>query len=133
LGSFSKLSYMKTEHYQLLAKIGYFGLLVLIPVWHLWLSPSPLGLNPWLVTGIWFIPLLFPLKGILRSDPYTYAWSGFLALFYLMHSIVTLFSSETETILAVIELTLTLLFLTGNIYFAKYRGRELGLSIRKKK
>jgi len=124
---------MQTRHYQLLANTGYFGLLILIPVWHLWLSPPSLNINPWLVTGIWFIPLLFPLKGILQSNPYTYAWSGFLALFYLMHSIVILISEPGELILASIELLLACLFLAGNIYFAKYRGRELGLSIRKKK
>jgi len=124
---------MKTHHYQLMAKTGYFGLLILIPLWHLWLSPSLLGINPWFVTAIWFIPLLFPLKGILRGSPYTYAWSGFLALFYLLHSIVILFSSDGETMLASIELALTISFLIGNIYFAKYRGRELGLSIRSKK
>jgi len=123
---------MKTYHYQLLAKTGYFGLLLLVPLWHLWLSPSLLGINPWFVTAIWFIPLLLPLRGILRGTPYTYAWSSFVGLFYLLHSVVILFSSEGETALAMIELTFTLLFLTGNIYFAKYRGRELGLSIRKK-
>jgi uncharacterized membrane protein len=124
---------MQTQHYQLIAKTGYFGLLILIPVWHLWLSPPLLDINPWLVTGIWFVPLLFPLKGILQKNPYTYAWSGFLALFYLMHGIVILISEANEWLLASIELLLACLFLIGNIYFAKYRGRELGLSIRKKK
>lgn len=124
---------MQTRHYQLLAKTGYFGLLILIPVWHLWLSPPSLNINPWLVSCIWFIPLLFPLRGILQSNPYTYAWSGFLALFYLMHSIVILLNEPGELILASMELLLACFFLTGNIYFAKYRGRELGLSIRNKK
>ena len=124
---------MKAKHYQLLAKSGYFGLLLLVPIWHLWLSPPTLKLNPWFITSIWFMPLLLPLAGILRGDPYTYAWSSFLALFYLIHSSVILISSETETLLATVELLLTLLFLTGNIYFAKHKGRELGLSLRKKK
>lgn len=124
---------MQTQHYQLIAKTGYFGLLILIPVWHLWLSPPLLDINPWLVTGIWFIPLLFPLKGILQKNPYTYAWSGFLALFYLMHGIVILISEPSEWSLASIELLFACFFLIGDIYFAKYRGRELGLSIRKKK
>jgi len=124
---------MQTQHFKLLSRIGYFGLLVLVPVWHLWLSPPALSINPWLITAIWFVPLLFPLKGIIQGNPYTYAWCGFLALFYLMHAIVILISEPTEILLASIELVLTSLFLTGNIYFAKYRGRELGLSIRKKK
>ncbi|MGB5446414.1 MAG: DUF2069 domain-containing protein [Psychromonas sp.] len=124
---------MQTQHYQLIAKTGYWGLIILTPAWHLWLSPPLLGINPWLVTGIWFIPLLFPLKGILQNNPYTYAWSAFLALFYLMHSIVILSSEANERLLASIELLCASLFLIGDIYFAKYRGRELGLSIRKKK
>ena len=124
---------MQTQHFKLLSRIGYFGLLVLVPVWHLWLSPPALSINPWLITAIWFVPLLFPLKGIIQGNPYTYAWCGFLALFYLMHAIVILISEPTEILLASIELLLTCLFLTGNIYFAKYRGRELCLSIRKKK
>lgn len=124
---------MKTKHYQLLAQTGYFGLLLLVPIWHLWLSPPTLSLSPWLITAIWFVPLLFPLLGILRGRPYTYAWSGFLALFYLMHSIVILVSSSHEQVLASIELFFTLIFLVGSIYYAKYKGQELGLSIRKKK
>lgn len=124
---------MKTVSYLLMAKTGYFGLLLLIPIWHLWLSKPLLNIEPWLVTAIWFLPLIFPLRGILKNNPYTFAWSAFLALFYLMHSIVILFSEPHERLLAAVELLLTLLFLTGCIYFAKYRGRELGLSIRKKK
>lgn len=124
---------MKTKHYQLIAQIGYFGLLLLVPVWHLWLSPPSLNLSPWLITSIWFIPLLFPMLGILKGKPYTYAWSGFLALFYLMHSIVILISSSNERLLASVELVLTTFFLVGSIYYAKYKGQELGLSIRKKK
>ena len=124
---------MQTQHFKLLSRIGYLGLLVLVPVWHLWLSPPALSINPWLITAIWFVPLLFPLKGIIQGNPYTYAWCGFLALFYLMHAIVILISEPTDILLASIELLLSCLFLTGNIYFAKYRGRELGLSIRKKK
>lgn len=126
---------MKSIHYQWIAKSGYFGLLLLVPLWHLWLSPPGLTINPWLITAIWFIPLLLPLKGILQGAPYTYAWSSFVALFYLLHSIVILFSEEQsgEFWLAIIELLFTFLFITGNIYFAKYRGRELGLSIRSTK
>ncbi|WP_019613314.1 DUF2069 domain-containing protein [Psychromonas ossibalaenae] len=123
----------KTELFKLLAKTGYFGLLVLIPAWHLWLSPPALGISPWLVAALWFIPLLFPLKGIIQNNPYTYAWSAFVALLYLMHSMVILLTDPAQSLLAVIELLLTCLFLSGNIYFAKYRGQELGLNIRKKK
>lgn len=124
---------MTTLHFQRLAQCGYFGLLILIPTWHLYLSPPTLDINPWLVMLIWLIPLLFPLKGIVQGNPYTYAWSGFIALIYVMHACVIIMSDEQERWLAVVELLLASLFLAGNIYFAKYKGQELGLSIRKKK
>ena len=129
---------MKTQHYKLLARIGYFSLLLLIPLWHFWLSPPALELSPWLMTAIWFVPLLFPLRGIVQGNPYTFAWCGFLALLYIMHAVVVLYSaylenSHVELTLSICELIFSSLFLIGNIYFAKYRGQELGLSIRKKK
>ena len=129
---------MKTEQYKLVARIGYFLLLLLIPIWHLWLSPPALNLSPWLIFTIWFIPLLFPLKGIIQGNPFTFAWCGFLALLYIMHAVVVIYkayleSAFIELTLASCELIFSSIFLMGNIYFAKYRGQELGLSIRKKK
>lgn len=129
---------MKTEHYKLIARIGYFSLFLLTPLWHLWLSQPALGVSPWLVASIWFIPLLFPLKGIIQGNPYTFAWCGFLALLYIMHAVVIIYSAflennAIELTLAILELLFASVFLMGNIYFAKYRGQELGLSIRKKK
>jgi len=129
---------MKTDHHKLIATVGYCSLLLLIPLWNLWLSPPALGLSPWFITAIWFIPLLFPLRGIIKGNPYTFAWCGFLALLYMMHAVVIIYSAYLESIsieilLGVLELLFASLFLMGCIYFAKYRGQELGLSIRKKK
>ena len=124
---------MNILRFQRLAQCGYFGLLLLIPLWHLYLSPPIEEISPWLITSIWLIPLLFPLRGIIKGNPYTYAWSGFIALIYIMHACVIIMSDEQERMLAVVELGLASLFLMGNIYFAKYKGQELGLSIRKKK
>ncbi|WP_022940857.1 DUF2069 domain-containing protein [Psychromonas hadalis] len=129
---------MKTEQYKLMARVGYFALLLLIPLWHLLLSPPPLGLSPWFITTIWFLPLLFPLRGIIQGNPYTFAWCGFLALLYIMHAVVIIYTAYLENnvmelTLAIFELLFASLFLMGNTYFAKYRGQELGLSIRKKK
>lgn len=124
---------MTTKHFQQLAFYAYFSLLIWVPLWHLYLSPPSHGINPWLITCIWLLPLLAPFKGILSKNPYTYAWSGFIALIYIVHAIVIIMSDGSERLLAIVELVFAGLFLTGNIYFAKYRGRELGLSIRKKK
>jgi len=124
---------MNILRFQRLAQCGYVGLLLLVPIWHLYLSPPTMGISPWLITSIWFIPLLFPLKGVIKGNPYTYAWSGFIALIYIMHACVIIMSNEQEVVLATFELVFASLFLIGNIYFAKYKGQALGLSIRKKK
>lgn len=123
---------MTSKHFQQLAFYAYFALLIWVPAWHLYLSPPALDISPWLITCIWLFPLLSPIRGILAKNPYTYAWSGFIALIYIVHAIVIIMSDKSELLLAIVELVLATLFLTGNIYFAKYRGRELGLSIRKK-
>lgn len=129
---------MKTNEYKFIARLGYFSLLLLIPSWHLWISPPPLSMNPWLITCVWFVPLLFPLRGIICGNPYTFAWCGFLGIFYSIHALVIIYSAFIENIiievqLAIVELIFALLFLIGSLYYAKYRGRELGLSIRERK
>ncbi len=124
---------MKTQSARKLALIGYLGLLIWIPVWHLWLSPPKFGLSPWLTFSIWFIPLLFPLRGMLKGDPYTHAWSSYVVMFYFLHSLTLVVADENERWLAVVEFIFAACYFTGNVYYAKYRGQELGLSIRKKK
>jgi uncharacterized membrane protein len=103
-----------------------------MPLWLLWINPSE-GLSPWLSLAMFTLPLLFPLKGLVKGDPYTYAWANFIVMLYFLHALTTLWVSSEDLIWASVELCLaTSMFLAGT-YFAKYRGQELGLSIRKPK
>ncbi|MCW8918641.1 MAG: DUF2069 domain-containing protein [Gammaproteobacteria bacterium] len=113
----------KLRHARLLALCGYFGLLLLLPLWYGWLSPSQLSLG--LVLGVLLLPLLFPLRGLLQGRPYTYAWSSFLALIYLIHAVVELYSSPQDRYLALLELLLSLAFYIGCVLYARAGGREL--------
>ncbi|WP_198419068.1 DUF2069 domain-containing protein [Motilimonas pumila] len=122
-----------TQQFRKLALFGYFGLWLYIPLWHLWLSPPSLGLDPWFVLSIWLIPLIFPLRGLLKGNPYTYAWTCFISLWYFLHSLTIMVSDPAERWLAVGEFFLAVCFFCGCAYYAKHRGRELGLSIRKPK
>lgn len=115
-----------------LSLVGYLGTLILIPLW-IWVLSPPTLLSQWVATIIWFGPLLTPLWGILRNNPFTYAWSGFLAVFYFSQALTTLVSTPEEQGLAVIELILTSSWLAGASMFARWRGEELGLEIRKPK
>ena len=115
-----------------IALTGYFSLLVLMPLWLVFLNPSE-GLGPVLSLVMFTLPLLFPLKGLVQGNPYTYAWSNFIVMIYFLHSLTTLWVSPADMLWAALEFIFaTMMFLAGS-YYAKYRGQELGLSIRKNK
>jgi uncharacterized membrane protein len=60
---------------------GYFGLFGLLLLWFAWLEPPSRLPVAWALL-LWVGPLLFPVRGLLHSRPYTHAWASFLALFY---------------------------------------------------
>lgn len=121
---------INTQTYRKIALVGYFGLLGFMPLWLVWLEPSSLGAG--LAIGLFFIPLLFPIRGLLAGNPYTYAWSNFIVMWYFLHSLTSLWVSDNK-IYPSIELILASVMFFGATYYAKYRGQELGLSIRKEK
>lgn len=122
----------ETQTYKKVALIGYFSLLAFMPLWLLVLNPSQ-GLNPWLSTIMFILPLLFPLKGIIAGNPFTFAWSNFIVMIYFLHSLTTLWVNPDDIIWASLELLFASMMFLGGTYYAKYRGQELGLSIRKAK
>ena len=113
----------RLRHARIVALCGYFGLLLLLPLWYGWLSPAQLPLA--IVLGLLLLPLLFPLRGLLQGRPYTYAWSSFLALFYFIHAVVELYSTPQDRYLALLELLLSIAFYVGAVWYAKLGGREL--------
>ena len=127
-----KSTTFSTETLKKTTLIGYFGLLFFMPLWLLVLNPSS-GLSPTLSLVFFTLPLLFPLKGLLQGKPYTYAWSNFIVMIYFLHSLTTLWVSAEDTLWALIELTFATLMFLGGTYYAKFKGQELGLSIREKK
>ena len=122
----------KTRLARNLTLIGYLGTGILVLAW-IWRLAPPTLLSQSSTTILWAGPLLLPLWGILTNKPFTYAWSGFLAVFYLSQAITTLISSPEEQGLAIIEIILTGMWLAGASMFSRWRGEELGLEIRKKK
>ena len=121
-----------TDTYKKMALIGYFSLLFFMPLWLLVLSPSE-SLGTVTTLLMFTLPLLFPLKGMLQGNPFTYAWSNFIVLIYFLHSLTTLWVLPADRIWAILELIFASTMFFGATYYAKYRGQELGLSIRKKK
>ena len=111
---------------------GYFGLVLLVPVWNLWWYPSATYSNG-VLTGVWLFPLLFPAMGLLQGKAYTYAWSGFIAVIYISHALTSLLTSLEEILPIALELVFSIAFLFGGMYFAKWRGEQLGLQLPKSK
>ena len=109
---------------------GYFGLVVLIPVWNLWWYPSEVFSNE-VLTVFWLIPLIFPLKGLIQGKAYTHAWSGFIAVIYICHALTSLVTNLNELFAILLELFFATLFLFAGMYFAKWRGEQLGLELPK--
>ncbi len=112
--------------------IGYWGLVILIPVWNLWWFPSQLYSNR-SITLFWLFPLIFPMFGLLKGKAYTHAWSGFIAVLYICHGLTALITSIEEILPILLEVTFATMFLLGGMYFARWRGVQLGLQLPKKK
>ncbi len=123
---------LSTATHKKIALTGYFSLLLFMPLWLLVLNPSS-GLSPLITLCFFTLPLLFPMKGLINGNPYTFAWSNFVVMIYFLHSLTTLWVSPEDRLWASLELFFaTIMFISGT-YYAKYRGQELGLSIREKK
>ncbi|MDH5191128.1 MAG: DUF2069 domain-containing protein [Gammaproteobacteria bacterium] len=97
---------------------GYFGLLVLIALWYTVLAPS-VHVPVFVMLIVFATPLLFPLRGLLHGRRYTFQWSSYLALFYLIHGIVEAYSTPAERMLAGLEILFSLLLYTGCILYAR--------------
>ncbi len=102
---------------------GYFALLILLIVWHGFIFPAEK--QHWLILAFIITPLLFPLSGLLKEKPYTYAWTSFVILLYFMHGIVEAWANDNERIFAIIEVYLSVQVYIGAIYYARLQGRAL--------
>ncbi|XOV78219.1 MAG: DUF2069 domain-containing protein [Aestuariibacter sp.] len=120
----------KTRFFRLLALFSYTGLLVWVITWHFLLSANQQYSNVFLFL-FWVLPLLFPMVGMFKGKPYTHAWANFIVMIYLLHSLTAIYTETDEWWYALIELVLATSMFIGCSYYAKFRGRELGLGLKK--
>jgi uncharacterized membrane protein len=102
---------------------AYFALLLLLLIWHGFAFPA--SKQPWLILGFIIAPLLFPIRGLLKENPYTYAWTSFVIMLYFMHGTVEAWANDEQRIFAIIEIYLSVQVFIGAIYFARLQGRAL--------
>ncbi|KHA61131.1 membrane protein [Vibrio variabilis] len=120
----------QTKRFRMLALFGNLALLAWIALWQLSLSPHP-HISSTTLAIAWAIPLLLPLPGILAGKPYTHAWANFILMFYFLHGLTILYVDGGERWLAVVELFLATSAFFGNILYARARGKELGLKLKR--
>ncbi|WP_372153967.1 DUF2069 domain-containing protein [Vibrio renipiscarius] len=119
-----------TKTYRFLALSANLGLLAWVAIWQIFLSPHP-HINSTTLAIAWCIPLLLPLPGILAGKPYTHAWANFILMFYFLHALTILYLDGGERWLALVELLLASGAFVGNILYARARGKELGLKLKR--
>lgn len=122
---------MNTKRLRTLSLVSYITLLFWVPTWHFLVAPSQQSA---LFTFIlWCVPLLLPLRGLMAGQPYTYAWCNFILILYLGHGLTSLYVSEGEFWFAMLETVLSGAAMVFTMLYARHRGRELGLGLKKRK
>jgi uncharacterized membrane protein len=91
------------------------ALIMLSIAWELVLAPLRPG-GSWLVLKV--IPLLLPLRGILKRDIYTLQWSSMLILLYFAEGIVRgTTDGDLSAVLGWIEVALVCVFFFSTLMF----------------
>ena len=111
---------------------SYLLLIVWLVVWHFILTIDKTTSTLFTLL-FWLLPILLPAKGLIEGKPYPYAWTNFIVMYYLLHGLTAVYAVEGERLYALIEIILCTLLFTGCSFYARVRGRELGLGIRKLK
>ncbi len=75
----------RAQLYQQIALISLIGLIVLCVAWEWKLAPLRPG-GSWLILKA--LPLLLPLRGIIKHDIYTMQWSSMVILLYFTEGVV---------------------------------------------
>ncbi|MFQ5643223.1 MAG: DUF2069 domain-containing protein [Thiogranum sp.] len=113
---------LKPRLFYALTLFGYFGIMLLLPLWYGWLAP-PGVVPPKIALIVLGLPLFAALRGLLHARPYTVAWSLFLSLLYFTHGVVEAYSAGDARWLALAEVALSLCWLAGGVLFIRAQAR----------
>ncbi len=111
---------------QNIALTGYFSLLVVLMLNIVLLIPSkhfPTALVLITIAG----PLLFPMRGLLNNNTYTYQWASFLSLAYLAHGISEISAYPEIWYAGALEIVASILMYVGCVLYARVFKREMKL------
>ena len=100
---------LRQTRFHLLACSSLIALILLCVFWELWLAPLRPGS---FVLAFKALPLLLPLRGVLKQDNYTMQWTSMLIWLYFTEGVVRAYSDKgaLSNYLAMAEILLSLLY-----------------------
>jgi len=104
---------------RLLALAGYFCLLTLLVVWHVWWHPS-IYFPTSLVLMVTAVPMLLPLRGLLHGRIRAHLWASFLMMLYFMHGTVEAYVNPAQRLPALLEVGLSVLVFVCAALYARW-------------
>lgn len=96
----------------------YVALIVLQAVWH-GLLPAPAGNTNWILAMVAVIPLLLPLRGVLRGSLRSMTWAGYLVMLYLIIGVMEAWSNPPQRGVALIQVALVVVFVANLLVFSR--------------
>ncbi|CAB3659358.1 MAG: DUF2069 domain-containing protein [Achromobacter pulmonis] len=103
---------------RLAASVSLFALIVLCVTWETLVAPLRPG-GSWMLLKA--LPLVLPLRGIVRGNLYTYQWASMLSLLYLMEGVVRAMSDPAplSVWMAGGEILLSTMFFLSAIFYVR--------------
>ena len=105
-----------------LAAGAWLALVALQLVWHA-LLPPPRGAGNILLAAVAAVPLLLPIRGILRGSLRAMTWGGYLAMLYLVIGVMEAWANPPQRIPAVAQVLLVAVFVAAVLVFSR-RDRQ---------
>jgi uncharacterized membrane protein len=100
--------------------LAYLALLFLQPVWHA-LLPTPLGAESWWLALVATIPLVLPLRGVLKGSIRSMTWAGYLLVFYLVVGVMEAWSNPPQRLPALLQTALVTFCIYSMLRFSSER------------
>ena len=101
------------------ALAGFFGLFVLLMLWHTVLAPAtrfPVAL----ILLLTVTPLLLPMRGLLNGKPKSCAWAAYISMLYFVHGSIETYNNPDERYYAALEVVFSLMLFLGAIGYVRW-------------
>jgi uncharacterized membrane protein len=105
-----------------IAAASYLSVLLLQPAWHA-LLPAPHGAGSLLLATAATIPLLIPLKGVLRGSLRSLTWAGYLLMLYLVIGVTEAWSNPPQRIPALLQSLFVVVYVGSVLVFSRRSSR----------